>query len=425
MIEMVLRGLTTCLVNVLTLLWMKELYGCKFRNRLIYVGAYIFFTTVGVLAGLMGQPMVNLVCSTFVVNSFSFLLFCGKIKTMLIYNFFFLLLMIAVDMVSMYTWMFLRGESLKAVIGNTQAMVILYLVNAVVLMFLTFLFVMLLSKRRLNNLRVWELLLQVLYYSFAMLVLSRYISKAQAPEDGLWVIAMVLGFVLLDILIISILQTVSYLHEQQREYDIVRVQNELQLRHYQELSEKYEESRQIIHDIKKHLRMVQELSAEDKQSAKQYAEDVLSSIEHMQKEFICSNCILSVIMSTKMDEAEDIGIKVKVDAIDVNLDFMADVDITALFANLWDNAIEANATVPIEDRYINMSLLENRGFLLLQFVNPFHTPIIEENGRMKTTKNKHEGLGISIIQQTVERYGGNVQIQHSDGVFRVEIVIPA
>lgn len=424
MVEAILRGMTTCLVNILTLLWMKKLYGCKYRGKSKYVGAYIIFSTVGVIVGLLGNPVLNLLYSTVVLNLFSFLLFSGKQRTMFVYNLFYLILILAADVVSVYLWILIRGNTLQEVLSNTQYMVILYLINATVLLLLTFLFVLFFSKRRINDTRGWELLLQVLYYSFAMLVLSRYISKAQQAEDGIWVITIVMGFVVIDIVIIYILRAISELHEQQREYDIVKTQNELQLKHYQELSKKYEESRRIIHDVKKHLRIVQELGGEDTDKAKQYAKDFLSSIDRMQKEFICSNSILSVIMSTKMNEAEDAGVKVKVDAMDVDLGFMADVDITAIFANLWDNAIEANEAVPLDSRFIEVSLLENEGFLLLRFVNSYRNPVVEENGRMKTTKKKHEGLGVSIIRRTIERYGGSIQIHHEDGIFCVEIVIP-
>lgn len=424
MVEAILRGMTTCLVNILTLLWMKKLFGCKYKSRWIYVGTLLLFTTVGVLVGWKEQPLLNLIWSTVTINMFSFLLFCAKMKTMFVYNAFYLIFTVAADMLGMYSWMLVQGDTLQTVLSNTQYMVVLYLINATVLLLLTFLFVLFFSKRRINDTRGWELLLQVLYYSFAMLVLSRYISKAQQAEDGIWVITIVMGFVIIDIVIIYILRAISELHEQQREYDIVKTQNELQLKHYQELSKKYEESRRIIHDVKKHLRIVQKLGGEDTDKAKQYAKDFLSSIDKMQKEFTCSNSILSVIMSTKMNEAEDAGVKVKVDAIDVDLGFMADVDITALFANLWDNAMEANEAVPLDSRFIEVSLLENEGFLLLRFVNPYRNPVVEENGRMKTTKKKHEGLGVSIIRRTIERYGGSIQIHHEDGIFCVEIVIP-
>ena len=46
-------------------------------------------------------------------------------------------------------------------------------------------------------------------------------------------------------------------------------------------------------------------------------------------------------MSQKIISAETENIKVHTEIEDLLLDFIVDIDITAIFANLWDNAIEA------------------------------------------------------------------------------------
>lgn len=58
-------------------------------------------------------------------------------------------------------------------------------------------------------------------------------------------------------------------------------------------------------------------------------------------DFKCSNEILSIVMSQKIISAETENIKVHTEIEDLLLDFIVDIDITAIFANLWDNAIEA------------------------------------------------------------------------------------
>ena len=83
--------------------------------------------------------------------------------------------------------------------------------------------------------------------------------------------------------------------------------------------------------------------------------------------FQCSNKILSVIMSQKISEAENLSIKVETKIEDILFEFVNDLDLTAIFANLWDNAIEACQKIKVEDRFIRILIGRVNVFLCYLF----------------------------------------------------------
>lgn len=59
--------------------------------------------------------------------------------------------------------------------------------------------------------------------------------------------------------------------------------------------------------------------------------------------------------------------------------FLNDLDITALFANLWDNAIEACAKLAPDRRHILFVMQKVNGFLVINMENPFDSVVPRAN----------------------------------------------
>ncbi len=147
-------------------------------------------------------------------------------------------------------------------------------------------------------------------------------------------------------------------------------------------------------------------------------------VDNLFFDFKCSNEILSIVMSQKIISAETENIKVHTEIEDLLLDFIVDIDITAIFANLWDNAIEACKKVNIDDRYIKVSMSKINCFLIINMENSFNGELKQRKSKLISTKNNHDGVGINIVQSTVEKYNGIFSIKHKDNIFKAEITIP-
>jgi sensor histidine kinase regulating citrate/malate metabolism len=127
-------------------------------------------------------------------------------------------------------------------------------------------------------------------------------------------------------------------------------------------------------------------------------------------------------MDMKINQAQRSGIDVQMNFEDVPFDFISDIDVTAIFSNLWDNAIEGTLSVEGAKRYINITIGYEGPIILVVFENNFNHQISEENGKHFTSKGgNHEGLGLQIIKRAVENYNGHLLINHKDSVFNVTI----
>lgn len=56
--------------------------------------------------------------------------------------------------------------------------------------------------------------------------------------------------------------------------------------------------------------------------------------------------------------------------------------------------------------------------------NSFNGELKQRKSKLISTKNNHDGVGINIVQSTVEKYNGIFSIKHKDNIFKAEITIP-
>lgn len=102
---------------------------------------------------------------------------------------------------------------------------------------------------------------------------------------------------------------------------------------------------------------------------------------------------------------------------------MRDIDITTMFANLLDNAIEA-ATEVKDNSYIKLEVDKFNDFVVINIENSIKHKVVKKGKRFKTTKKNHDGLGIENITKAIEGYGGSMIVDYSESEFKVNIVIP-
>ena len=93
--------------------------------------------------------------------------------------------------------------------------------------------------------------------------------------------------------------------------------------------------------------------------------------------------------------------------------------------NVLDNAVEALQKVT-EAKRLELYFSKMRQNRLIICKNSIAAPVLENNGRLLSTKKDPEshGLGHQIIESTVKKYGGFVGYFEEDGLFGVEISIP-
>lgn len=140
-------------------------------------------------------------------------------------------------------------------------------------------------------------------------------------------------------------------------------------------------------------------------------------------EFKCNSPILSVIISHQIQKADALGILFQLNIEDVSLESFDDLDITTIFANLLDNSIEACAQLPQEQRNVCLTLKQFNSFIAISISNPI-SDVPEKVGAVyKTTKENHDGIGLTNVKNAVKRYNGEFNATVDGNRFVVKAVI--
>ena len=180
------------------------------------------------------------------------------------------------------------------------------------------------------------------------------------------------------------------------------------------------------HDLKHQIGVLRESTSETERH--EYLDQMEEDIRSFEAQTHTGNEVLDAILGTKMLLCMQEGIDLHVMAEGEALGFMNKMDISALFGNILDNAIEGTRKVDDpENHHIRLYVNTQKGFLKILAENTFSGKVSFEEGIPATSKTHevgYHGYGVRSIRATAEKYGGNVIMKTEDGWFRVHVLIP-
>lgn len=197
--------------------------------------------------------------------------------------------------------------------------------------------------------------------------------------------------------------------------------------YYEMVLSQHENQSILIHDIKKHLHSINTLNDKmEHDKIREYIQGLMKSSDLKEVSRLCDHEMLNAILARYGRECLDKHIAFHADIRSGIIDFIADADITSLFCNLLDNAMEAAKHNP--DSFIEISVCkrEKTPFIIITMINSSRkNPFDEQNGKLATSKsNKHKhGFGIKSIQKIVTKYHGNMQMYYNQESLTFHTVI--
>lgn len=243
------------------------------------------------------------------------------------------------------------------------------------------------------------------------------IETTNAPILMIWI-------VLLVFTVVGVYLATEYAgwKQEKTEYELIAAHNRSSAQIYEELSKNYDQNRRLYHDLNNHYMSLQGyLKNGDYQKAVDYLEDIneLNELTLTQWTGIPA---LDMLLNYKVSEAKKKGIRVEIISDHINLN-LVDYEITALFGNALDNAIEACQQVEKELRWVKVGIRKVTGMTFAKISNPYANIRTDKAGRLLTTKadGDHHGLGTKGMEQIVEKYGGTLQYKTENGIFILEI----
>lgn len=421
LISFVGQSIIAATANLLFFLFYKHIYGCKYEKKRYYVLGYIVAVLLMTCVNQIGNPYVNMVYSFISANGVCIILFESQIRKIWLHNLLLWFMFIFSDAITVLMWFVTESNTLNEILSNNQLTLVSDIINIILMFAFYRIYITFMQKINFQGVQIKIAVFTIIMTFFEIWAVTAYAGEITNRHGGVNMFILLIGFLLINLFLAYVLSQVSEAYKYRYELSLAERLNEMHLSNYTEMSHKYEESRAIIHDIKKHLMVANELN--DNESHSQYLSDVYKRMDELFGGFKCSNKILSVVISQKMSYAKSKGIKIIISAEDVPIDFVEDLDITAIFANLWDNAIEACNKVNGE-KYIEMSITRVNDFILINIENSYNGILKTENKNLISTKENHSCVGLKSVKLSVEKYEGVFMTNYNSKSFRAEITLP-
>lgn len=205
--------------------------------------------------------------------------------------------------------------------------------------------------------------------------------------------------------------------------EMMEQQEKIQYDNYEIQSEKYKEAISILHDVDKHMKMIEGLYQEDfKREAQNYTDQIREMLQPLVPFMYTDNPVLNCLLSDKKRVADRSGISFKIEINEVDINFMKPIDITTLFGNLIDNALEATKKCSGE-KYIGLCIKEYNEMISIRIENNVEEPLVVKNGKIYSSSAKRNGVGLLNIQRCIEDYLGSIIYKYSNQLLVCDIVL--
>lgn len=209
-------------------------------------------------------------------------------------------------------------------------------------------------------------------------------------------------------------------------YVLATERTNLEKKHYLEMEQSYDSIREIKHDMRNNVRIMQGLIAKnDIEGLSRHFESIIGVYTTADRIF--TNIIpLNVLIANKYKSIIENDIHPMFSIEDLDTFNSNYTDLCSIIGNLFDNAIEACCkVVDTSQRYINFALCQRKDMLVIDMVN-------STDGIYLKTKNKFlsrkgglsHGIGLRIVERNVLKYNGHCVISAENNTFKIQIALP-
>jgi len=238
-----------------------------------------------------------------------------------------------------------------------------------------------------------------------------------AAEINLLVSALCFAFLVIDVYLVILFENVRRRSELEKQRYLWEEQAHMSETYAEQIKAQNENYRKIMHDIKKHLRMMKATKAADPV----YCDETLALVSWQENVFQCSDPVLCRILNDKLVLCKEQGIGTRLEIDDVKLDFMRKSDITAIFMNLLDNAIEA--CVETEEKMVSVKIRNIQGNIVVVISNSCKEVAAIPDKSGISSKKGHMGVGLSNVRTALARYGSTLDLHYEEQRFISKFII--
>ncbi|HEX3037611.1 MAG TPA: GHKL domain-containing protein [Oscillospiraceae bacterium] len=395
-----------------------------FQRERIYVFAYFAFSIVLSAVNFANNPLLNFLTAMIFVGVIGYFLYTdGPIG--LLCNELFTLCLALCEVISATAVSLVYMHFFPSDLKSPYYQFLIDVVALIIIITVYHIFIILLNKIHIKMLSRLQYLFFLLFPVFSIVnIFTLMAFSVQTPMAVALILVTVIITIGLNLFIAYLFEFISKSNELENQLNLFQQQASIQYDYYNNLEKEYQQMRKMRHDVRNHLQMLEKLyQSNEKQMADQYAKNIYEMMDTLRQKKYCDNTMLNIIMNDKTRIAELNQIQFDCNIGNINVDFIAPIDLTTIFANLLDNAVEGCKKLD-GNRFIKLLAEPFHDFININISNSFSGDVVKKGDRYLSTKAAHEGIGIPNVIQKVEKYGGNLMIHTDQNVFTVNIVIP-
>lgn len=180
----------------------------------------------------------------------------------------------------------------------------------------------------------------------------------------------------------------------------------------------------LRHDLKNHMLLLSKYIEEGQyEEAKKYAGEICEETKTSGEYVKTGNGGVDSIVNYMLARAGKLGVRSKVTVQVPETPFMPDFDLNMLLGNLLENALEALEKA--EEKTLDFYMSYKKQVLYISLCNTFDGKVRKKGDAYFTTKQDkgEHGFGITAIRHIVEKYHGEMRIEHTDKMFGTDIAL--
>lgn len=401
-------------------------YGSKIRLALLSALYTILF-----LLSLLKQTGLNIV-SFFVFNTvFLYVLFKLKLLLALFHS----AIVTAIMGISEIAVLGIISRFFPHFLLETDAGLVFYTVFSKIFFFaVIYLLIHLFKGKKLNQEQYGhsEILLMLIPVSSIFIIftlLSIGETSTFAPPIDFLVTICAVFLLMVNLLVFGINQYNQKKSQEYADLQLLLQKESDSVEYYEMMLAQNENQSILIHDIKKHLQSIKLLNEKhDSDKINAYIQQLMESSDLRGTTNICDNEMLNAILCRYQRQCNDKHIHFHTDIRSGTVQYIYQHDLTSLFCNLLENAMESAENIP--DSFIELTVQkkENSPFVIIILINSCqNTPVYNQEGVPVSHKsdNGRHGFGIKSIKKVVKQYHGNLQMYYDNdsGTFHTIITL--
>ena len=250
-----------------------------------------------------------------------------------------------------------------------------------------------------------------------------YMSKISSFIE--YVFPYILGIT--NIILIFIVANSIKSEKEKVKLELVNEKLDMQYKYYLMVKESQEKMKQVYHDMNNHMENIRSLknSSED---VNEYIDNIEDEVKNNKNIYNTGNALLDIILYEKSKDCIKNNIYFNVGIDFSKCEFIDMIDISSIFSNLIDNAIEACNKIDDNniEKYITIKGTFIKSYYVVRCENSKTNKVIIKNNKILTSKKDKflHGIGLDSIKSSIKKYNGELKIKNSEFKFITSIHIP-